>query len=517
MNNSYIYSQGKTSLQNTIMQTLHEIFDMDLISGVVVTGSVLKNYVESHDIDILLVSDSNKSVCTHIIDGYAKRLHIIILPSCNLIKLLLHDILKGEFVYHSMIKDGVILKDEKAILWSIKHKYLSSKNPFNARLLGRWISSVHEQVDRVEEVGILAFSQALNVILTLERLLIHKYSPSDKYVDAEMSERPFERMLLANILRDFINTGNGEEFAQKIRNMITMLGNMSPYIVGSSLRLHDVYEDELIVFLPETHISHGDVIYLIQVIESYDVSRIYNVMYVDRLQPFEHGTYIIIYGKREEMCQLRKDISQEIEFSRSGFCHEIYLPYNSYLTYINLYGLRCKSEIIKMFYLVTKYYFKSCVYCQKRAIQVALKFTYKIIELCLPDNYEILLHIVDRFVVESASTYDCLSSSHEILKTRKYLQRCNEQCDEQIEMVLRTMNDDELSQEYVLLENEFASIISQLTSYNDPVYNSVTYNCPQHEALINFYSNILSSLGFRDNQKYSIIYLSIHTYKCSNL
>lgn len=94
------------SLENAIMPILHEIFDMDLISGVVVTGSVLKNYVESHDIDILLVSDSNKSVCTHIIDGYAKRLHIIILPSCNLIKLLLHDILKGEFVYHSMIKDS---------------------------------------------------------------------------------------------------------------------------------------------------------------------------------------------------------------------------------------------------------------------------------------------------------------------------------------------------------------------------------------------------------------------------
>lgn len=503
------------SLENAIMPILHEIFDMDLISGVVIAGSILIDSVESHDIDILLVSDSNKSVCTHIIDGYAKRLHIIILPSCNLMKLLLNDILKGEFVYYSMIKEGVILMDKNTVLCPIKQKFINSKIPFNAKVLGRWISSVHDQVDRIEKVGLRAFSQSLNVILTLERLLIHKNSPSDKYVDDEMSERPFERVLLANILRNFINTGNGKEFAQKVRILIAMFGDTAPYIAGASLRLYDIYEDELVVFLPETHIAHSDVISLVRMIQRYDVSKMYNVMFVDRLQPFEHGTYIVIYGVKEEMSQLRKELSQEIR--RKGFCHEIYLPYNSYITYINLYGLSCKPEIIKMFHAIAKFYFNSCVHCQNRAVKVALKLTYKIIELCLPYNYEILLHITDRFVVESAPTYDCMSSSNEILKIRKYVQGCKEQCDEQIEMVLKTMDDDDLSQEYVLLENGFASIIGLLISYNDPVYNSVTYNSPQHEALINFYSNILSSLGFRDNQKYSIIYLSIHTYKCSNL
>ena len=122
---------------------LSELFQM--ADGLMLTGSYASNTInEKSDIDIIVLSKNINYVYSETTNSSSKCIQLIFLPYFKFQNILLDDKYRGEGLYASMIRNGIIWKDTESLILTKTKRYILNTFKEHRSEIGR--ASCRERV-----------------------------------------------------------------------------------------------------------------------------------------------------------------------------------------------------------------------------------------------------------------------------------------------------------------------------------------------------------------------------------
>lgn len=272
-----------------------------LADGLMLTGSYASNTKnENSDIDIIVLSKNINYVYSETTYSSSECIQFIFLPYFKFQNIILDDKYRGEGMYASMIRNGIIWKDSASLILTKTKKYIL--NTFEERRSDQLdYALVHQIISTLDIIRDSDSSTekifcASELLLNVTRLILGKYTDDAKHLARLMPNKDITVTILDSF-RQLIETNNPSRFIHEIEGIISFYGrHQHNYTTGWVFTYP--YNNHIIVFSPSQsgyNIHYQK--YLIEMKAIFSDCLIYG-FYEGRNQIMEEGYYIYIYSDK---------------------------------------------------------------------------------------------------------------------------------------------------------------------------------------------------------------------------
>lgn len=276
---------------------LSELFQM--ADGLMLTGSYASNTInENSDIDIIVLSKNINYVYSETTNSSSKCIQLIFLPYFKFQNIVLDDKYRGEGLYASMIRNGIIWKDTESLILTKTKRYIL--NTFKEHRSDQLDYALVHQI--ISTLDVIKYSGSSNekifcaseLLLNVTRLVLGKYTDDAKHLARLMPDQDIAITILDSF-RQFIETDNPSKFIHEIEEVISFYGShLHNYTTGWVFTYP--YNKHIIVFSPsQSGYDNHYQKYLIEIKTIFSDCLIYG-FYEGRNQIMEEGYYIYIYS-----------------------------------------------------------------------------------------------------------------------------------------------------------------------------------------------------------------------------
>lgn len=291
-----IFEIEKT-LSRLSVSKFSELFQ--LADGLMLTGSYASNTEnENSDIDIIVLSKNINYVYSETTYSSSECIQFIFFPYSKFQNILLDDKYRGEGMYASMIRNGIIWKDTTSLILTKTKRYIL--NTFEKHRSDQLdYALVHQIISALDVIKDSEYSNekifcASELLLNVTRLLLGKYTDDAKHLARLLLNKDIAVNILDSF-RHFVETDNPSKFIRVIEEIISFYGSHQHNYTSGWVFTYP-YNKHIIVFSPsqsgyDIHFQK----YLVEMKTIFSDCLIYG-FYEGRNQILEEGYYIYIYS-----------------------------------------------------------------------------------------------------------------------------------------------------------------------------------------------------------------------------
>lgn len=198
------------------------------IDGLMLTGSYALNTTnENSDIDIIVLSKNVNYIYSETIYSVGKYVQLIFFPYFKFQNIILDDKNRGEGIYVSMIRNGIICKDTTSRILTKTKRYIL--NSFKVRRCDQLDYALIHQI--TSALDVIKYSEsssekiycASELLLNVSRLILGKYTDDAKHLARLMNNKNIAITVLDSF-RQLVETNNAARLILEVEKIISIYG-----------------------------------------------------------------------------------------------------------------------------------------------------------------------------------------------------------------------------------------------------------------------------------------------------
>jgi len=290
-------------MKERLVETISCFVDLKHIDGIMLTGSYAENLVStSSDVDIILVSKLINRAVHETIVYNERKYQLLFFPYFKATYILMEDALKGEGVYISMLKKGIIISDDSSFLLKrlkafaerggtciSEHEILNLQN-----FITKNLEDLQEASTEAERLFC-----AIDILKYTTQLLSGKIQSTGKHLGRATGDSETSLSELVDTFNTFTQTKDPSSFVSATERLLTCFGSSAAKHTSDYVWIVPP-ERQVMVFFPNHTIFQNEVCKIIADIINLCSECSCHSFYIGKNQLMEDGVYLAIYSEQQK-------------------------------------------------------------------------------------------------------------------------------------------------------------------------------------------------------------------------
>ncbi|MCL2682257.1 MAG: nucleotidyltransferase domain-containing protein [Bacteroidales bacterium] len=301
-------------MNKQLVEVISRFVNLNHIDGIILTGSYAENRaLANSDVDVILVSKLTNRVIYETVVYNEKKYQLLFFPYFKVPLILMENALKGEGIYISMFKKGIIiLDDSNSLLKRLKtfamhagsciseHEILNLQNFITKNLEDLQVASTEEE----------KLFCAVDILKHTTQLLSGRMQLSTgKHLGRAVNDSETTLKQLVDAFNMFIKTKDVSHFTSTTNKLLAHFGNATTKHTSDYVWLVPP-ERQVMVFFPNHTIYQNEVFKIITNITSLCSDCSCHNFYIGKNQLMEAGVYLAVYSELQESKSILERINE---------------------------------------------------------------------------------------------------------------------------------------------------------------------------------------------------------------